>query len=168
MKAFDKIEIDLTESLANVGEEIPFCGDFFMPDELLRYPNAHLNKVSVNFSVAFVKPNVIVKGTVLCDISGMCDRCLDDVHKTFSLSFEQTFFKDVAQEDGYSYNGSKLDATKAVEDEIVLSLPTLLLCKPDCKGLCPTCGVNRNSEQCSCDSYKDNVFSVLKNLQTDD
>jgi uncharacterized protein len=32
-----------------------------------------------------------------------------------------------------------------------LSLPVRTLCKPDCKGLCPRCGKNRNLEACTCE-----------------
>jgi uncharacterized protein len=34
---------------------------------------------------------------------------------------------------------------------VLLSLPVRTLCKPDCMGLCPRCGANRNSQPCQCD-----------------
>lgn len=165
MDACEKIVIDITKSLANVGESQPFSGDFVLDGNLLPYPNATLTKVSVNFGVTFVKPNVEVSGTVTCVIDGNCDRCLNEVHKQTVLPFAQTFFKDGQECDEYCYCGSKLDATKAVEDEIILSLPTILLCSEDCKGLCPKCGANLNESECDCDLTKENVFSQLKNLK---
>lgn len=165
MEACEKIVLDLTKPLANCGKEFPFCGEFSADSSLLPYPDSVLQKVSLNFSVVFRNPNVSVAGKIVCDVVGRCDRCLDDVHKKFVLDFNQTFFKDVAEDDGYVYSGSKLDITKAVEDEIVLSLPTLLLCNENCKGLCPKCGANRNHVDCGCDAGRENPFSALKNLK---
>ena len=36
-------------------------------------------------------------------------------------------------------------------EQVLLSLPVKTLCKPDCKGLCPRCGQNRNSQPCNCE-----------------
>ena len=163
MKVSDKIVIDLTKPLANVGESTAFSGEFLPAENLLPYPRAQLVKVTVDFSVTFLKPDVLVQGEIMCHVVGKCDRCLADVDERIVLPFEQTFFKDNAE--SYCYQGSKLDATKAVQDEIVLSLPTLLLCSPDCKGLCPKCGVNRNVTECDCDTHKENPFSQLLNLK---
>ena len=163
MKVSKKIVIDLTKPLANVGVETAFTGEFLPTENLLPYPQAELISVTVDFSVTFLKPNVAVKGEIVCHVVGKCDRCLADVDQRIVLPFDQVFFKDKAE--CYCYEGSKLDATKAVEDEIVLCLPTLLLCSPECKGLCPKCGVNRNTTQCDCDTRKENPFSQLLNLK---
>lgn len=57
--------------------------------------------------------------------------------KTEVLPFHQIFFKDNAEEDCYCYFGSKLDATKAVCDEIALSLPTLFCASRTARGCVP-------------------------------
>ena len=162
----DKIVIDLTENIANAGKQIAFCSDVQVDDSVLPYPNAKLVRVHLDFGVTFVKPDVCVEGTITCVVDGFCDRCANSVSKTISLPFNQTFYKDgTGEEDDYAYFGSKLDATKAVYDEIVLSLPGSLLCSEDCKGLCPKCGINLNESQCDCDTTRENAFSVLKNLK---
>ncbi len=160
----EKIVIELAKPMANVGTAVPFHGEYVLDSNLLPYPDAQLISVCVDFDVTFTNPNVKVQGDVTCKVSGSCDRCLANVEAQFVLPFDQVFQKNVS-DDGYGYEGSKLDVTKAVEDEIVLSVPTLLLCNPDCKGLCPVCGVNKNVEECDCDSQKENVFSALKNLK---
>ena len=158
MAVHSKIVIDLTENLANIGEPLMFQGEFALSSDLLPYPQATLTKVEVDFDVTFENPNVFIEG--------ICDRCLAKVSKQIYLPFEQTFYKDsAADEDAYIYSGSKLDVTKAVCDEIVLSLPLSFLCKEDCKGLCHKCGTDLNKQTCSCDTTPDNAFSVLKNLK---
>lgn len=162
----NKIVFDLTENIANVGKTIPFCGKYELQDDLLPYPNAKLVQVKVNFDVTFTNPNVEVCGDVTCVVDGFCDLCLEPIRTNIELPFCQTFYKDACvDEDGYVYVNSKLDATKAVEDEILLSVPTSLVCKTNCKGLCPKCGCNRNKIQCDCDTTKENPFAMLKNIK---
>lgn len=162
----EKIELDLTENFANVGSSIPFCADCKPDSDLLPYPNATLSGVSLKLQVTFVKPNVHVVGKIVCFIDGFCDRCLDAVSTKIELPFDQIFFKDSSDdEDAYVYTDSRLDLTKAICDEIALSLPSSILCKEDCKGLCPKCGIKLNEQQCDCDTSRENAFSALKNLK---
>ncbi len=43
-----------------------------------------------------------------------------------------------------------LDLVEAIREEMILSQSILALCKPDCKGLCPQCGINLNEDRCEC------------------
>ena len=47
-------------------------------------------------------------------------------------------------------DGYMLDVDKLIMDEIVVALPTKVLCKEDCKGLCSICGTNLNNHTCDC------------------
>ena len=51
---------------------------------------------------------------------------------------------------GY-YQKDSLLLEDVLREQVLLSLPVRTLCKPDCKGLCPRCGANRNSQPCTCD-----------------
>lgn len=42
------------------------------------------------------------------------------------------------------------DLGEEIRQEIILDVPNIVLCKPDCRGLCPGCGVNLNNEKCKC------------------
>lgn len=166
MSVSKKIVIELSENMAHADQTLPFCGSFDMNDDILPYPEAKLTGVDVDFGVTFVNPDVEVEGTVTCHVKGFCDRCLAPVDKDFVLPFLQTFYKDSGvEDDDYVYYDSKLDVTQAVRDEIVLGLPMGLLCKDDCKGLCPKCGANRNVTDCGCDTTRENPFSILKNIK---
>ena len=162
----DRIVIDLTENIANEGRRLALCREVHLDDSVLPYPNAKLVTVTLDLGVTFVKPNVKLDGTITCVVQGICDKCSNSVTKSIQLPFNQTFYKDSADDaDAYIYFDSKLDATKAVYDEIVLSLPSSFLCSDDCKGLCPKCGTNLNEQQCDCDTTRENAFSVLKDLK---
>ena len=51
---------------------------------------------------------------------------------------------------GY-YQKDSLSLEDVLREQVLLALPVRTLCKPDCKGLCPRCGENRNNQACSCD-----------------
>ena len=64
MEASEKIVIDLTKCMANVGEKQPFEGTFSLSDSLLPYPNAHLVQATVKLNVLFLNPQVEAEGEI--------------------------------------------------------------------------------------------------------
>jgi uncharacterized protein len=48
------------------------------------------------------------------------------------------------------YDGDALDLGEMVREQLYLVVPMRRLCREECKGLCPDCGVNRNHERCDC------------------
>lgn len=66
------------------------------------------------------------------------------------------------------YSGTEVDLTPLVYEQVLLALPTRPLCDEGCRGLCPQCGVNRNSGQCSCTAETgDPRLAVLRTLKID-
>ena len=58
-----------------------------------------------------------------------------------------------------------LDIGSLAKEDVILELPSKLLCSPDCKGLCSICGKNLNEEECGCvDDVTDPRLAVLKDL----
>ena len=49
--------------------------------------------------------------------------------------------------------GYQLNVETFVYDEILLNWPMKILCRPDCKGVCPVCGKNLNDGECGCDTF---------------
>jgi uncharacterized protein len=61
--------------------------------------------------------------------------------------------------------GDEVDLTEIIREQILLNLPEQVLCKEDCKGLCPQCGANRNLIDCDCGEDEiDPRWAALKNL----
>ncbi len=93
-----------------------------------------------------------------------CTRCLSAWDETITADGEQVYRR-VADEDGYGIVDDEIDISGPAQDELALSLPIVPLCKPDCKGLCPMCGTDLNTEPC--DGHRedlDSPFAVLKDL----
>ena len=73
-------------------------------------------------------------------------------------------------EDQYTYTGHVLELDDAVRTAVLLELPSRILCKEDCRGLCAQCGANLNVNACSCqkDLTSRNPFSALASLLNED
>ena len=98
----------------------------------------------------------IVKLTYTAEftLNAVCDRCLTELHKNFSLDFTHILVDNLnSEDDGDEYvltEGDSLDMDKLAVDDILLQMPSRILCKEDCKGLCHKCGTNLNINNCNC------------------
>jgi uncharacterized protein len=91
--------------------------------------------------------------TVRFSLSLLCDRCLDPFEREFSYDFEHTVVKSLSNRDDDEYivcEGDFIDVTSIAISDLLLQLPTKILCKEDCKGLCQHCGTNLNHSVCNC------------------
>lgn len=85
-----------------------------------------------------------------------CDRCLTDCDITFDISIDKTIdIKDgrlVSVDDDISFiEDDEILVDNLLFDEILVDWPSKVLCKEDCKGICPKCGTNLNISSCDCD-----------------
>jgi uncharacterized protein len=63
------------------------------------------------------------------------------------------------------YKGDAIDLAEVMREQFYLAMPMKPLCKPDCQGLCPVCGGNRNRERCACRAdWVDPRMEPLKKL----
>lgn len=102
-------------------------------------------------------------------LSYPCDRCAEAVEKPWLLSFEHTLVTSLNSDDGDDnyivVENQRLDLDELVRSDILLSLPSKLLCREDCKGLCPVCGKNLNTGDCDCNArFIDPRLEALKKL----
>ncbi len=115
-----------------------------------------------------------------------CDRCLVEARSPFEVevawifteggapissdadSDEGTVEAEVAleeeAEERFFFEGAEIDLAPQVWEEAALAAPVKFICRPDCQGLCPSCGVNRNVEQCSCREAGDKEFGSNQGL----
>lgn len=85
-----------------------------------------------------------------------CDRCLEPVERPVEEEFSHVIVTETASEQNDAEYllapDAMLDLAEVAMTDLRLSLPTKILCRPDCRGLCPVCGKNRNVEDCGCDT----------------
>ena len=67
--------------------------------------------------------------------------------------------------DAFPIEHGRLDLTPMVREEVLLAIPDSPLCRPDCAGLCPTCGADLNAGPCGCEQPGgDDRWAVLDQL----
>lgn len=104
-------------------------------------------ELALDIRLESVTEGVLVSGEVTGTAVGECSRCLIDLEQDVAVTLRELF----------AYPGSATDETTEqdelprvqddlieleplVRDEIVLALPQVPLCRPECAGLCPGCG----------------------------
>tara|TARA_B100000470_G_C19499888_1_gene262598 strand:- start:34 stop:567 length:534 start_codon:yes stop_codon:yes gene_type:complete len=105
-----------------------------------------------------------IKGPLAMDVSTQCSRCLEEFDVQLKTEITEEFYPTVVpktgsvvadpviDEEAFLINlANELDTREAVRQHVVSILPMKPLCKRDCAGICPHCGVNSNEVQCHCD-----------------
>ena len=144
--------IDITKTEGQVGEsfEITFSEDL---------PNFEYSGTEYSFHSPVVfngiylveEHGVGVIGEIKAEVNSVCSRCLKDLVIPLEIDMNEAFRMDSDEEDVYTFSGHLVNIDQAVMDNIALNLPLYVYCQPDCKGLCPHCGVNLNETTCDCE-----------------
>lgn len=122
---------------------------------------------------------ITLRGTVRAEATVECARCLKPID--FPLEAELTVLAErrgtedardevaLEQEGSVLYHdGLELDLGPVVREAIILEVPQSVLCRPDCRGLCPRCGMDLNRGPCSCKgSAGDSRWDALKALKAE-
>jgi uncharacterized protein len=106
-----------------------------------------------------------VQGDLKTQATYRCSRCLCDFSEALHVPFTEQFVQvsgdkpsaqdgEEDEDDRIEVVGDTIDLTPYLEQAVHLALPYRPLCKQDCAGLCPECGVNRNEETCSCNTER--------------
>lgn len=108
---------------------------------------------------------ILATGTLRTALEGACRRCLEPCRVEVELDLQEEFYPmvrigevpldDVPEEDQDEAllidEHHILDLTEVIRQGLWLAAPMQALCRPDCAGLCPNCGGNRNLGECTCD-----------------
>lgn len=103
-----------------------------------------------------------------------CRRCLTEVtslvHEDVHLLFAESGVDEADEDDVFPIpaGARELDLRPAVREEWLLAVPQFPLCKSDCKGLCPTCGIDRNTGECECAPVADPRWAGLRDVRGPD
>ena len=113
----------------------------------------------------------LVRGTLKGSVNVACDRCA----KPYELDIDVSFDSFEKLPDGEfdeeprvrKENGElQLDIGAILWEEFALALPVKPLCSDECKGVCPGCGKDLNSQKCECDQEEgDERLAVFRNLK---
>ncbi len=100
---------------------------------------------------------VMVQGRMSTTLAQVCRRCLEPVAQAFALPVRFVFVPDDewdCRDDGevhtFPAHLAELDIAGPLREEFALAAPMYVECRPDCRGLCPACGSDRNTARCDC------------------
>lgn len=131
----------------------------------------------VNAKVRLSGNEVFVNGHIDTKAQVECDRCLKPVELPINADFTLEYISGSDYESSQAaeltedamsvsvFDGEAIDIDEIVKEQILLAVPTRMLCREDCKGICPECGTDKNTGECNCVTNDiDPRWAALKNL----
>ncbi len=127
---------------------------------------------------------VMVRGTLHAPWQGVCSRCTTPVRGELTVAVFERFVPQAdlvapvrggrasragaeeVDDEAYPVVDDQLDLGPMLRDAVVLALPLAPHCRPDCQGLCPFCGINRNEATCDCAPPRDPRWANLDVLRS--
>ncbi len=105
-------------------------------------------------------------GSVRAAVRAECRRCLASITVPVTAEVGALFSRDGDAEDdpdvyAVAPDATRIDLRPAVREELLLAVPRYLLCREDCRGLCPRCGTDLNAGPCGCPRTIDPRWQAL-------
>ncbi len=137
---------------------------------LLDASHEHLDgDIHVALQLRAMNDGIKVTGTVTAAWATVCRRCLVDVAGTAVGSVDELYQIDPIDPEAYLIVDGQLDLVPLVRETALLELDRERQCREDCAGLCPVCGIDRNTDSCGCDtSVDDGRWAALEGFVADD
>lgn len=120
---------------------------------------------------------VLVRGRLKAEVNLQCSRCLSVFTTPLDASVDVVYdpAEAVPGEENHEiksdeldmgfYMNDTLDMNDLLVEQLILNVPMKPLCRPDCKGICPMCGVDANAVECNCpETEPDPRLKVLEQL----
>jgi uncharacterized protein len=132
-------------SMRTVERVVPAPADLGL--ELIRVPEGA--DLTLDLRMESVSEGVLVSGTASAPVAGECGRCLRPISDSVVVTIQELYAyahsttDETADEDEVGrLQGDLIDLEPVLRDAVVLALPVTPLCRDDCPGLCPECGVH--------------------------
>lgn len=149
--------------------EIPDQGldlDFETPPDQLLLPETDVRMsgtIRSRVHLEIVDHSVGLDGSVEGDLALQCVRCLQPVKRGMNVDFR--IFLELPSSRGSGlgdqertgedlekqfFKGGMICLDEVIRDQVMLEIPPYPLCRDDCRGLCPVCGIELNDGVCHC------------------
>ena len=167
--------VDVSNALRYPGQEYPVEEDVLVEEMELSGDPIRFADIKVKGVLVGAEERVSVRADVSATLLSRCVKCLGAVSMPIRAQIDAVFARKMDPDDPdlYVFGASTIELTDPVRDALILELPIRILCKEDCKGLCPVCGANLNEEDCGHaaqieeDRLKASPFAVLASLDLD-
>jgi len=123
-------------------------------------------QVTVQLHLEALTDGIVVDGELQVPWHGVCRRCLIDTGGVQVSEVHELYQTVVTDPEAFEIVGGQLDLRAVVRELVLLDAPSTPLCRPDCAGLCLSCGANLNDGQCGCSAPPaDPRWSALDSLK---
>lgn len=126
--------------------------------------------VSLDVDLQAVNDGIVVKGHVRAPWEGECRRCLKTACGAVDAEVQEIYERKPVEGETRLLEDVIVDLTELARDSVLLELPLAPLCKADCRGLCPSCGADKNDAvDCGCVlAVRDERWAALDDLKFDE
>jgi uncharacterized protein len=122
--------------------------------------------VVVSLRLESLTDGIVVDGELRAPWADSCRRCLAPASGEVVCDVGELYQVVVTDPDAFEIIGDQIDLGSMIRENLLLEAPIAPLCRPDCAGLCPTCGVDLNIATCDCDTAEmDPRWDALSQLK---
>lgn len=122
--------------------------------------------VEVHLHLESLTNGITVSGDAVGEWTGECRRCLRAIVHPLRADINELYQLVVEDPDAYAIDHDQVSLLPMVRENLLLALPLAPLCRPDCPGLCATCGADLSEGPCGCaPAVKDDRWSALDALK---
>jgi uncharacterized protein len=150
-------------------EWVGYSRDFTFDESLVQVAeDLSVSRLRGVISLTRTPQGLYAEGRLRAAVQVECVRCLTETEQPLGSHISDLFFypPETAPEGALTVGDDvHLDLAPIVREDMFVSRPMRALCRPECKGLCPTCGQNWNEAACDCeDEQVDPRMAVLTHL----
>jgi len=158
------LKLHVPELKKGEGDFLSYHGTIEFDDIKLDFLTDQYIWLQIDIQAAYVQKRVLLKGKWKSEVNANCHRCLS----SFKLLLGEVIYDEfrhftsgsepggegeqieLSDGENFAFKGDTLDLVNYFRQLFLMSQPLKMLCSSDCKGLCSSCGANKNMEQCSC------------------
>ena len=145
--------LDLKDIIEIPGAEVDFACE--LDTEGLHFPSvkSFIQLPRAEGKVVNTAGVLTLTGTMTARMLCVCDRCGAEFESFRETELEVPLAADMEDEDDpeiFPVEGDGIELSQVLETCFILDMDSKFLCRPDCKGLCPVCGCDRNVTDCNC------------------
>lgn len=147
----------LDERLANPGDTLPWAGHLDETGYTLGQDFTLPGGIDFDIALTNAGEGILASGILRAHVKGTCDRCLEDAEFDVSAEVDEYYLFEEpehveGEDDDVEFSlvseDHTIDLSDAFLSALVMETPFVVLCREDCKGLCPVCGANLNEGDC--------------------
>ena len=164
------MSVDLRGLIRTPGARLPFRQTLSVErlsfPAVLSYPEPPVGEGVISNSADLLTLRGNIRATARC----VCDRCAREFDRAVDIPLDVRLAAELEDEedpDYYLLQGDMLDIDDLLESCFILGMDVQILCREDCKGLCPRCGADLNEGACGCGKESDPRLAVLEQLLDD-